>query len=128
MLKWAFTQKERILFLPDQHLGRNTAYDLGIPLQQMAVWDPETEKLTYEGKIEDTKVILWKGHCSVHEKFTMENVRHIRESGPGNENHRSPGMHLRRRTGSRCIRLHEPDHSHAGKMLLPEANGRWGRK
>lgn len=82
MLKWAFTQKERILFLPDQHLGRNTAYDLGIPLQQMAVWDPETEKLTYEGKIEDTKVILWKGHCSVHEKFTMENVRHIRESDP----------------------------------------------
>ncbi|WLR44069.1 quinolinate synthase NadA [Bacillus carboniphilus] len=82
MLKWAFKQKERILFLPDQHLGRNTAYDLGVPLNQMAVWDPITNQLEYDGNYEDVVVILWKGHCSVHEKFTVKNVEHIRETKP----------------------------------------------
>lgn len=82
MLEWAFTQKQRLLFLPDQHLGRNTAYDLGVPLEQMAVWDPIQERLEYEGDIERVRVLLWKGHCSVHEKFTVENVRHIRETDP----------------------------------------------
>ncbi|QOV12406.1 quinolinate synthase NadA [Viridibacillus arvi] len=82
MVKWAFTQKERILFLPDQHLGRNTAYDIGIPLEQMAVWNPINDKLEYEGELEDIKVILWKGHCSVHEKFTVQNIADLRESDP----------------------------------------------
>ncbi|TQR17761.1 quinolinate synthase NadA [Psychrobacillus soli] len=82
MVKWAFTQKERILFLPDQHLGRNTAYDIGIPLEQMAIWDPINDKLVFEGAIEDVKVILWKGHCSVHEKFTVQNINHVRETYP----------------------------------------------
>lgn len=82
MLKWAFTQKERILFLPDQHLGRNTAFKLGIPLDKMAVWDPILETLIYEGPIEEIKVILWKGHCSVHENFTVENIKEIREEYP----------------------------------------------
>src|SRR5699024_10187850 len=65
MVKWAFKQKERILFLPDQHLGRNTAYNLGIGLDEMAVWDPIAEELVYDGPIEKIKVLLWKGHCSV---------------------------------------------------------------
>ncbi|ARI78970.1 quinolinate synthase NadA [Halobacillus mangrovi] len=82
MIKWAFTQKERILFLPDQHLGRNTAYDLGIPLEQMAVWDPILEELIHEVPLEDVKVILWKGHCSVHENFTVTNVHQVREDYP----------------------------------------------
>lgn len=82
MLKWAFSKKERILFLPDQHLGRNTAYDLGIPLEQMAVWDPMLEKLEYEGNVADIRMILWKGYCSVHEKFTLENVKEVREKDP----------------------------------------------
>ncbi|KGP74048.1 quinolinate synthase NadA [Pontibacillus yanchengensis] len=82
MVSWAFTQKERILFLPDQHLGRNTAYNLGIPLEQMAVWDPIINELIYEGSIEDIKVILWKGHCSVHENFTVQNVHQLREESP----------------------------------------------
>ncbi|MGE7919058.1 quinolinate synthase NadA [Viridibacillus sp. NPDC093762] len=82
MVKWAFTQKERILFLPDQHLGRNTAYDIGIPIEQMAVWNPINDKLEYEGELEDIKVILWKGHCSVHEKFTVQNIADLRESDP----------------------------------------------
>jgi quinolinate synthase len=82
MVEWAFTQKERILFLPDQHLGRNTAYDLGIPLNEMAVWNPITDELEYDGDPADVKVILWKGHCSVHEKFTVANIEHLRETKP----------------------------------------------
>ncbi len=82
MVSWAFSQKERILFLPDQHLGRNTAYNLGIPLEHMAVWDPILEKLNYEGNLEDVKVILWKGHCSVHENFTVHNIQQVREDYP----------------------------------------------
>ncbi|MBB5174265.1 quinolinate synthase NadA [Texcoconibacillus texcoconensis] len=81
VLQWAFNQKERILFLPDQHLGRNTAYDLGIPLEQMTVWDPISETLSSSGE-EDKRMILWKGHCSVHEMFTIEHVRQLRESEP----------------------------------------------
>lgn len=79
MVDWSFTQKERILFLPDQHLGRNTAYELGVPLEAMAVWDPITDTLEYEGDVDAVKVILWKGHCSVHEKFTVENIEEVRQ-------------------------------------------------
>ena len=82
MGKWAFEQKERLLFLPDQHLGRNTAFNLGIPLDEMAVWDPIQNKLIFEGPVEKVKVILWKGHCSVHENFTVENVKSVREKYP----------------------------------------------
>ncbi len=82
MLKWAFTQKERILFLPDQHLGRNTAYDLGIPLEQMAVYAPLEDKFEYEGDFKDVKVILWKGHCSVHEKFNIKHIENLRKQEP----------------------------------------------
>lgn len=82
VMDWAFTKKERLLFLPDQHLGRNTAYDLGIPLDQMAVWDPILETLIYEGNLTDIKVILWKGHCSVHENFTEHNIHQVREQHP----------------------------------------------
>lgn len=84
MVEWAFTQKERILFLPDQHLGRNTAADLGIALDEMVVWDPIHEKFEYEGSMDPSriKVILWKGHCSVHENFTVKNVEFVRETYP----------------------------------------------
>ena len=82
MVEWAFTQKPRLFFLPDQHLGRNTAYDLGIPLEQMAVWNPINGQLEYEGNIGDIKVILWKGHCSVHEGFTIYNIENVRKNYP----------------------------------------------
>lgn len=82
MIEWALSQKERIMFLPDQHLGRNTAYDLGIPLEQMAVWDPIQEELLHEVPVEEVKVILWKGHCSVHENFTVPNVEQVRKDYP----------------------------------------------
>ncbi|WP_445487345.1 quinolinate synthase NadA [Niallia sp. 03133] len=82
MVSWAFTQKERLLFLPDQHLGRNTAFQLGIPLENMAIWNPITNELEYEGSLEKIQVILWKGHCSVHENFTVNNVAEVREQFP----------------------------------------------
>jgi quinolinate synthase len=82
MVEWAFTQKERLFFLPDQHLGRNTTFDLGIPLEHMAVWNPINNSLEFDGDVEDIKVILWKGHCSVHEGFTLQSVQHIRTMYP----------------------------------------------
>jgi quinolinate synthase len=82
MVNWAFAKKERILFLPDQHLGRNTAVNLGISLDEMAVWDPNTDTLEFEGDVSTLKVILWKGHCSVHENFTVENIKDVREQYP----------------------------------------------
>lgn len=83
MLEWAFTKKERILFLPDQHLGRNTAYDLGIPLDEMAVWDPIAHQLEFDGDdLQKIRVVLWKGHCSVHEKFTVGHIAHLKETDP----------------------------------------------
>jgi len=82
MVQWAFTQKERLLFLPDQHLGRNTAYNIGISLDEMAVYNPVENILEFEGPLEKVKVILWKGHCSVHENFTVENILNVRKINP----------------------------------------------
>ncbi len=82
MVKWAFEKKERILFLPDQHLGRNTAADLDVGLDEMAIWNPINDSLEYEGDVSKIKVILWKGHCSVHENFTVQNVSDIRSQYP----------------------------------------------
>lgn len=79
MMEWAFSQKERILFLPDQHLGRNTGVKLGISLEEMVVWNPLQD--VFEGEAGDkTKVILWKGCCSVHEKFKAKNIDACRKA------------------------------------------------
>ena len=81
MLDWAFKQKKRVLFLPDQHLGRNTGVKMGVPLEQMTVWNPIQHK--FEGSHDDAiRMILWKGHCSVHEKFTVENIKALRQEDP----------------------------------------------
>ncbi|MTH53001.1 quinolinate synthase NadA [Bacillus mangrovi] len=82
IVQWALSQKKKILFLPDQHLGRNTAFDLGIPLKDMAVWNPQEEMLEHEGAADHLRILLWKGHCSVHEKFTVKNIDHIRKTKP----------------------------------------------
>ncbi|RNA68669.1 quinolinate synthase NadA [Alteribacter keqinensis] len=83
IVKWALEQKKRILFLPDQHLGRNTAFDLGIPLKQMRVYNPGTKMLEGDQKgLDEVRVLLWKGHCSVHENFRMDHVRKFREEEP----------------------------------------------
>ena len=83
-LKWAFERGEKILFLPDQHLGRNTAYKMGIPLDDMVVWDPHQ---IFGGldpeEVKRAKMILWKGHCSVHERFTAKQIETVRKQHPG---------------------------------------------
>ncbi len=84
-MSWAFTQGSKILFLPDQHLGRNTAVlSLGLSLEDCVVWNPWQPMggLTEE-QIKKAKVILWRGHCSVHGRFSIESVQEIRTRVPG---------------------------------------------
>ena len=84
-LEWAFEQGSKVLFLPDQHLGRNTAVlQLGLTLEDCVVWDPHRPGggLTTE-QLRDAKVILWKGHCSVHGRFSEEVVDDLRAAIPG---------------------------------------------
>jgi len=84
VMKWAFERGEKVLFLPDEHLGRNTGYRMGIPLEQMTVWDPYQELGgNSEQAIRDARVILWKGYCSVHQRFTVEQVERVRRENPG---------------------------------------------
>jgi len=84
VMNWAFTQGEKVLFLPDEHLGRNTGFRMGIPLDQMIVWDPYQE---FGGNspeaIRNAQVILWKGYCSVHQRFTPQHVERVRREHPG---------------------------------------------
>ncbi|TDQ42791.1 quinolinate synthase NadA [Aureibacillus halotolerans] len=84
VMEWAYSKKKRILFLPDQHLGRNTAFDMGIPLTKMGMWDPITDTLKSElaGNEEDLVLLLWKGHCSVHQGFTTAQIATLREETP----------------------------------------------
>ncbi|WP_218566312.1 quinolinate synthase NadA [Vallicoccus soli] len=84
-LEWAFGQGERVLFLPDQHLGRNTAVlQLGLGLDDCVVWDPHKPHggLAPE-QLRAAKVVLWRGHCSVHGRFSAQNVADVRERVPG---------------------------------------------
>ncbi|MDT4934543.1 MAG: quinolinate synthase [Pseudonocardiales bacterium] len=84
-LTWAFEQGQKVLFLPDEHLGRNTAVlQLGIPLEECVVFNPHKPGggLTTQ-QLRDAKMILWRGHCSVHGRFTEENVADVRARVPG---------------------------------------------
>ncbi|WP_446041054.1 quinolinate synthase NadA [Streptomyces sp. SID1121] len=84
-LNWAFEQGEKVLFLPDQHLGRNTAVrDLGLSLEDCVLYNPHKPNggLTTQ-ELRDAKMILWRGHCSVHGRFSVESVRDVRERIPG---------------------------------------------
>ena len=82
--EWAFARGKRILFLPDQHLGRNTGYAMGIPLDEMSVWDPwALQGGQTRARLEASRVLLWKGHCSVHQRFLPSNVDEVRAKYPG---------------------------------------------
>jgi quinolinate synthase len=84
-MRWAFEQGEKIFFLPDQHLGRNTAVlRIGLSLDDCVVWNPWKPNggLT-DQEILHAKVILWRGHCSVHGRFSIENIREVRTRVPG---------------------------------------------
>jgi quinolinate synthase len=85
VIEWAFERGERVFFFPDQHLGRNTALGMGIDEPQMPVWDPYAMELggNSEEAIKNSRVILWKGHCSVHQMFRAEHVDRFRKQHPG---------------------------------------------
>jgi quinolinate synthase len=84
LVTWALSRGGKLLFFPDQHLGRNTCYDLGIPLDEMLVWDPS---MPFGGNepaaVARARVLLWKGHCSVHQGFSVEQIAHWRRERPG---------------------------------------------
>jgi quinolinate synthase len=83
-LEWAWARGTRILFLPDQHLGRNTAHAMGVPLDQMVVWDPQEPRGGLDAEaVRRARIILWKGHCSVHTRFTVAQVERLRREHPG---------------------------------------------
>ena len=82
--EWAFQRGKRILFLPDQHLGRNTGFAMGIPLEEMAVWDPwGLQGGQTKEKLAASRVLLWKGHCAVHQRFLPSHVDAVRAKYPG---------------------------------------------
>ena len=85
VLDWAFARGRRVLFFPDQHLGRNTARTMGIGLDQMCVWNPHDPQLGGNAaeRLQASRVILWQGHCSVHAMFRPEHVDAVRQNIPG---------------------------------------------
>jgi quinolinate synthase len=84
VLEWSFAKRRRVLFFPDQHLGRNTARAMGVPLSRMPVWNP-TEPLggNTPSALEESQVLLWRGHCSVHQMFKPAHVAQFRQQFPG---------------------------------------------
>ena len=82
--RWAFARGKRILFLPDQHLGRNTGHSMAIPLDEMTVWDPwAIQGGQTKDRLTASRVLLWKGHCSVHQRFLPSHVDQVRAKYPG---------------------------------------------
>ncbi|OAH51279.1 quinolinate synthase NadA [Microbacterium oleivorans] len=84
VLEWAFARGRRVLFFPDQHLGRNTAKAMGVPLERMPMWNPRKPLGgSTEADLEDARVILWHGFCSVHRRFTVAQIAQARAEHPG---------------------------------------------
>src|SRR5579862_5355964 len=83
IMKWGWERAPKLLMLPDQHLGRNTAFPMGVPLDEMVVWDPD---LPFGGldraAIAKARLILWKGHCSVHTRFSVAHIQQFRKAHP----------------------------------------------
>jgi quinolinate synthase len=83
VMTWAWTRGRKLLMLPDQHLGRNTAYRMGVPLDEMVIWDPDQP---FGGLTEDAlrraRLILWKGHCGVHTRFSVRQIDQFRKAHP----------------------------------------------
>jgi quinolinate synthase len=84
VLEWAFARGDQVLFFPDQHLGRNTGFQMGYDESDMRVWNPRREQggLT-DADVRDARFLLWKGHCSVHQRFTPTHVADFRAANPG---------------------------------------------
>src|SRR5690606_14921746 len=83
VMAWAWERGEKLVMLPDQHLGRNTAFKMGVPLDQMVLWDPD---LPFGGLTADqlraARLVLWKGHCSVHTRFSVRQIEQFRQQHP----------------------------------------------
>jgi quinolinate synthase len=83
VMKWAWDRGDKLLMLPDQHLGRNTAFKMGVPLDEMAVWDPnEIWGGLDPERVKSSRLLLWKGHCSVHTRFTVQQIDAFRKKYP----------------------------------------------
>ena len=83
VMAWAWERGEKLVMLPDQHLGRNTAFKMGVPLDEMAVWDPDEMWGGLEPEaVRNAKLILWKGFCSVHTRFTVQQIEAFRKKYP----------------------------------------------
>jgi len=85
VINWAFSSGERVLFFPDEHLGRNTALEFGIPEEQMVVWDPKDPMAAANAdeEIERSRIILWKGYCTTHMRFNVQQIEKARAEYPG---------------------------------------------
>jgi len=84
VLEWAFERGQRVLFFPDQHLGRNTAKKMGVPLERMPMWNPRKPLGGNAGdELLDARVVLWHGFCSVHKRFTVDQIQQARAQHPG---------------------------------------------
>ena len=83
IMNWAWERGEKLLMLPDQHLGRNTGWKMGVPLGEMVVWDPNEMWGGVDAtQLEQSRLILWKGHCSVHTRFTTQQIQAFRKQFP----------------------------------------------
>jgi quinolinate synthase len=83
-LKYAFERGDKVLFFPDQHLGRNTGFDMGIPLDEMVLWNWRVPNGgTTPEALRKAKIILWQGHCSTHQRFTVQQIEKARQEHPG---------------------------------------------
>jgi quinolinate synthase len=85
VIEWAFSRGKRVLFFPDEHLGRNTALKYGIPSHQMAVWNPKDPMASAdaEEELERSRIVLWKGYCSTHMRFSVQQIEKARADYPG---------------------------------------------
>ncbi|MSQ80328.1 MAG: quinolinate synthase NadA [Candidatus Methylopumilus sp.] len=83
IIEWSFKQREKVLFFPDQNLGRWSGHKMNIPLDEMPIWDPDLPLggLT-EAQIKKAKIFLWKGHCAVHQMFRLQNIERFRQEHP----------------------------------------------
>ena len=121
--EWAFQKSGRVLFLPDQHLGRNTAVQLGVGLDEMVVWNPFKPLGGHTpDELRRARVILWQGHCSVHTRFTVRADRGSQAASTRRERAGASRVHVRRGAGSRHERVDRVHHSYhrrrrAGKRL-----------
>jgi quinolinate synthase len=125
ILDWSFAQREKVLFFPDQHLGRWTGFKMGIPLDEMVIWNPDLEQggLTRE-QIAKAKIILWHGYCSVHQMFQPARHHQVPQPVSRRPRHLAPGMQLRSLQAVRLRRQHR-DHPQDGQGRARRTRAGW---